>query len=168
MMGRAHFLPGSTFSNPKQREKYKSEVKARLTSDELQQWFAQEVLDYYERRHSMLGISPREAWERTRRLRSDVEAGLRGTFLEMRSRPILADARQNSIRSAFNQITNLIGSSRPSRRQRGAQRSRPFAALQDAACLASRMSIRARRPCLSIRCRRLAPFSKVRGLPLAN
>ncbi|WP_312120176.1 Mu transposase C-terminal domain-containing protein [Brevundimonas diminuta] len=63
MMGRVHFLPGSTFSNPKQKEKYKSEVKARLTIDELQQWFAQEVLDYHERRHSMLGISPREAWE---------------------------------------------------------------------------------------------------------
>ena len=63
MMGRVHFLPGTTFSNPKQRERYRSEVEARLTIDELQHWFAQEVLDYHDRRHSMLGISPREAWE---------------------------------------------------------------------------------------------------------
>lgn len=63
MMGRVHFLPGTTFSNPRQRERYRSEAKARLTIDELQQWFAREVLLYHDRRHSMLGVSPRDAWE---------------------------------------------------------------------------------------------------------
>jgi putative transposase len=63
MMGRLHFLPGTTFSNPRQRERYNSEAKARSTVDDLQQWFAREVLQYHDRRHSMLGVPPRGAWE---------------------------------------------------------------------------------------------------------
>lgn len=62
-MARCHFLPGTTFSNIRQREKYNSAAKARLTIAELEKWLVEQILDYHDRRHSTLGCSPREAWE---------------------------------------------------------------------------------------------------------
>jgi len=62
-MARCHFLPGTTFSNIRQREKYDSAAKARLTITELEAWLVEQILDYHDRRHSTLGCSPREAWE---------------------------------------------------------------------------------------------------------
>ncbi|HEV7352715.1 MAG TPA: Mu transposase C-terminal domain-containing protein [Brevundimonas sp.] len=62
MMGRTHFLPGTTYSNPKAREQYDSAGKAPLTIAELERWFANEVLEYHGRPHSMLGCSPLDAW----------------------------------------------------------------------------------------------------------
>ncbi|RZJ46372.1 MAG: hypothetical protein EON87_04890 [Brevundimonas sp.] len=63
MMARCHFLPGTTFSNIRQREKYDSAAKATLTIDDLEKWLVEQILDYHERRHAGLGCSPRQAWE---------------------------------------------------------------------------------------------------------
>lgn len=63
MMARCHFLPGTTFSNIRQREKYDSAGNATLTIEELEKWLVEQILDYHERRHGGLGCSPRQAWE---------------------------------------------------------------------------------------------------------
>lgn len=63
MMARCHFLPGTTFSNIRQREKYDSAGMATLTIQEFERWLVEQILDYHERRHGGLGCSPRQAWE---------------------------------------------------------------------------------------------------------
>lgn len=55
MMGRAHFLPGTTFSNPVHKEGYDSRSKAKLSINELRTWFVEQVVDYHSSRHSSLG-----------------------------------------------------------------------------------------------------------------
>ncbi len=62
MMGRVHLLPGTTFSNPRQREKYDSSRMARMTLYEVERWLVEEILAYNDRRHSVLGCSPNQAW----------------------------------------------------------------------------------------------------------
>lgn len=64
MMGRAKLLPGATFSSPKQRGSYDSAKAAVLTLHELERWLVEQILDYNSRRHSTLGMSPLEAWDR--------------------------------------------------------------------------------------------------------
>lgn len=69
MMARCHFLPGTTFSNIRHREKYDSAGNATLTIEELEKWLVEQILDYHERRHGGLGCSPRQAWEASLPLR---------------------------------------------------------------------------------------------------
>lgn len=65
LMKIAHLLPGTTFSNVKERGDYKSEGKARLTLSEFRQWLIQKICRFYHpRRHRGLGIPPVVAWER--------------------------------------------------------------------------------------------------------
>jgi putative transposase len=65
LMKIAHLLPGTTFSNVKERGDYDSEGKARLTLDEFRAWLAQKICRYYHvRRHSSLGAAPLVSWER--------------------------------------------------------------------------------------------------------
>lgn len=65
LMKIAHLLPGTTFSNIRERGDYDSEGKARLTLDEFRQWMTQKVCRFYHmRRHRSLGIPPVIAWER--------------------------------------------------------------------------------------------------------
>lgn len=63
MMGAVHLLPGSTFSNIKDRGDYDSAANSSMTLDELEQWFALEITRYHAERHRSLGIPPISAWE---------------------------------------------------------------------------------------------------------
>ena len=63
MMGAAHLLPGSTFSNIKDRGDYDSAAHSSMTLDELEQWFALEITRYHAERHRSLGIPPISAWQ---------------------------------------------------------------------------------------------------------
>lgn len=54
-----HTLPGTTFSNPKERGDYDSDAKAALTLGELETWLATFVVRVYHRRkHESLGMTP--------------------------------------------------------------------------------------------------------------
>lgn len=65
LMGIAHLLPGTTFSNIQQRGDYDSAGKARLTMDEFREWMTQKVCRFYHQRpHRSLGNAPVLAWER--------------------------------------------------------------------------------------------------------
>lgn len=63
MMGAAHLLPGSTFSNIKDRGDYDSVANSAMTLDELERWFALEITRYHAERHRSLGIPPVAAWQ---------------------------------------------------------------------------------------------------------
>jgi putative transposase len=62
MMGAVHLLPGSTFSNIKDRGDYDSVSKSAMTLDELEHWLALEITRYHAERHGTLGIPPLAAW----------------------------------------------------------------------------------------------------------
>lgn len=53
-----HFLPGTTFSNPRDRGIYDSEGKATFTRSEFRQWLVQRIIAYHAEPHSQLGMSP--------------------------------------------------------------------------------------------------------------
>jgi putative transposase len=63
MMGAVHLLPGTTFSDVKQKGSYKSEARAVLTMPELERWLALQIAGVYHLSpHSQLERSPLEAW----------------------------------------------------------------------------------------------------------
>lgn len=63
-MGRIHLLKGTTFSNTKDREDYKSGEKAVMTLQELVEWTVHEINGrYHNTRHSSLKRTPLEAWK---------------------------------------------------------------------------------------------------------
>jgi putative transposase len=62
-MGRIHLIKGTTFSNTKEREDYKSGDKAIMTLQELTLWTIHEINGrYHNTKHSGLGRTPLEAW----------------------------------------------------------------------------------------------------------
>ncbi|WP_444758043.1 transposase [Pseudomonas sp. A014] len=61
-----HFLPGSTGSNPVERQFFESELNATMSMTEFCEWFACEVTKYHSRRHAALDCSPRIAWSELR------------------------------------------------------------------------------------------------------
>lgn len=62
-MGRIHLIKGTTFSNTKEREDYKSGDKATMTLQELELWTIHEINGrYHNTKHSSLGRSPLEVW----------------------------------------------------------------------------------------------------------
>ena len=64
LMKIAHLVPGTTFSNVKERADYDSEKEARFTLDELHRWLVEKICRYYHvKRHRHLGVSPLVAWE---------------------------------------------------------------------------------------------------------
>jgi len=64
VMGTCRLLPGATHHSPAARGKYDSKASARLNLDELQDYFAHEILGVYHHRiHSALGVSPLECWK---------------------------------------------------------------------------------------------------------
>ncbi|MCD9006308.1 Mu transposase C-terminal domain-containing protein [Luteimonas sp. XNQY3] len=66
LMKIAHLLPGTTFSNIRERGNYDSEGKASLTLEEFRQWMTQKVCRFYhQRNHRALGVPPIVAWERS-------------------------------------------------------------------------------------------------------
>jgi len=59
-----HGLPGTTFSNPKERGEYKSEDKAAMTLFEFEKWLATYIVEvYHQRVHSALKMSPVKKYE---------------------------------------------------------------------------------------------------------
>ena len=64
VMGRIHLLPGTTFSNPRERKGYPSEQKAAMTLVEFEHWLAVEITERYHRAfHRGLGATPLGVWE---------------------------------------------------------------------------------------------------------
>ena len=62
-IGALHLLPGTTFSNIRQRGDYPSEARAALTLSELDTWLAYEILGkYHNRVHSALKRPPAAVW----------------------------------------------------------------------------------------------------------
>jgi len=54
-----HTLPGTTFSNPRERGNYDSDAKATLTLGEFETWLATFVVQvYHRRRHDAIGMAP--------------------------------------------------------------------------------------------------------------
>ncbi len=54
-----HTLPGTTFSNPRERGSYDSDAKATLTLSEFETWLATFVVQvYHRRRHDAIGMAP--------------------------------------------------------------------------------------------------------------
>ena len=75
VMGRIHLLPGTTFSNPRERKDYPSEEKAAMTLAEFEHWLAVEVSERYHRdQHRGLGATPLSVWEH------GVNAGVKQTL----------------------------------------------------------------------------------------
>lgn len=59
-----HDLPGTTFSNPKERGDYKSDKHAAMTLSEFEKWLAIYIVEvYHQRVHSALGMSPVKKYE---------------------------------------------------------------------------------------------------------
>jgi len=64
MMGAVHLLPGTTFSDVKQKGCYPSEARAILTMSELERWLALQIAGVYHLSlHSSLGTTPLAAWQ---------------------------------------------------------------------------------------------------------
>lgn len=63
-MGKVHLLPGTTFSNPKQRGSYDSEKSAIFSVKDLQRWVALEIAGVYHHQphRGLAGRTPAEAW----------------------------------------------------------------------------------------------------------
>lgn len=80
LMGTCRLLPGATHNSPMARGNYDSKASARLRIDELEMYFAHQILGvYHQTKHSALGVSPLEAWTakadgREPRLPDDVRA----------------------------------------------------------------------------------------------
>ncbi|MCC2605612.1 Mu transposase C-terminal domain-containing protein [Planctobacterium marinum] len=54
-----HMLPGTTFSNPRDKGEYDSEGKAALTLSEFESWLATYIVDvYHQKVHSMIKMTP--------------------------------------------------------------------------------------------------------------
>jgi putative transposase len=59
-----HTLPGTTFSNPRQRGAYRSEARAALTLSEFETWLATLIVDiYHQQVHSGIGMPPVKRYE---------------------------------------------------------------------------------------------------------
>ncbi|CAN5499358.1 hypothetical protein BH10PSE4_BH10PSE4_30150 [soil metagenome] len=63
-MGKCRLLPGATHNSPATRGDYDSKSAARLTLDELQHWFAEQILGVYHNTAHMglAGATPLQAW----------------------------------------------------------------------------------------------------------
>ena len=64
MMGEVHLLPGTTFSNVRQKGDYDSEKHACLTLNEMQEWMTRGIDVYHNRLHSAIGMPPLAAWKK--------------------------------------------------------------------------------------------------------
>lgn len=61
-MKKAHELPGTTFSNIKERGRYDSESKAVLTLQELEKWIVLAIATYHGSIHKTLKVPPAYVW----------------------------------------------------------------------------------------------------------
>ena len=59
VMGDVHLLPGTTFSNVSEREKYDSEKHSSMTFSEFERWLVTYITKvYHKRKHQGIGMSP--------------------------------------------------------------------------------------------------------------
>ena len=64
LMKTVHELPGTTFSNIKQKDNYDSEKNAALTLDEFETWFLTYITKVYHKSvHRSIGKTPTEQWQ---------------------------------------------------------------------------------------------------------
>lgn len=64
LMRALHLLPGTTFSNTKERGDYKSENNATMTLRELELWIVEEIAKYHNSEHRGLnGATPAYVWQ---------------------------------------------------------------------------------------------------------
>lgn len=64
LMREIHDLPGTTFSNIKEKDGYNSEKEAVMTKSEFEQWLVTWICKvYHQRLHSSIGMSPARKWE---------------------------------------------------------------------------------------------------------
>lgn len=64
LMRLCHLLPGTTFSNPREKGDYDSEARATMTLSELKDWLVEKIGRFYHvRRHKALGLPPIIAWQ---------------------------------------------------------------------------------------------------------
>lgn len=59
-----HDLPGTTFSNIRERKDYDSDKRAVMTKDELEKWLVTFICNiYHQRYHNGIGMSPLAKWD---------------------------------------------------------------------------------------------------------
>ncbi len=64
LMKEVHSIPGTTFSNTKERATYDSDGNACMTFSELEKWIVTFITKiYHKRTHGMIGMSPEKKWE---------------------------------------------------------------------------------------------------------
>ena len=64
ILNEIHKLPGTTFSNIKERDSYDSDKHSALTKSELEEWLVNYICRvYHQKTHSSLKISPIKKWE---------------------------------------------------------------------------------------------------------
>jgi putative transposase len=65
MMGKVHLLPGTTFSNVKEKGDLRPDQTAAMTIDEVERWLGHAIAGVYHRElHRGIGMTPLAAWER--------------------------------------------------------------------------------------------------------
>lgn len=63
-MREVHDLPGTTFSNIKEKDEYNSEKEAVMTKSEFESWLVTLICKvYHQRLHSSIGMTPTRKWE---------------------------------------------------------------------------------------------------------
>jgi putative transposase len=73
LMRRIHGLPGTTYSNPTERGKYRSEARAIMTMAELERWIALEIAGrYHQRVHRGVHAIPVQLWAQSVRRKEPV------------------------------------------------------------------------------------------------
>ncbi len=78
MMGKAHLLPGTSFSDVRAKGDWNPETTAAMTLDEIECWLAHAIVGVYHRDlHRGIGTTPLAAWERG--ILGDKEMPGRGT-----------------------------------------------------------------------------------------
>lgn len=81
-MGEVHLLPGTTFSNVRQRGEYDSAKMAAMTLDEFDRWFALQVINYHSTAHRGINnFTPQSLWERAEVTPRPPVGGYRPDFL---------------------------------------------------------------------------------------
>lgn len=75
MVGKCHFLPGTTKRSVAARSDYESAKHASMTLKEVRTWFVEQVLGrYHISQHRMLRVPPLHAWERGMEKQSGAES----------------------------------------------------------------------------------------------
>ncbi|MDB5813874.1 MAG: hypothetical protein JWN23_991 [Rhodocyclales bacterium] len=132
LMAAIHALPGTTFSNPRDKEDYDSAAKAALTLEELDEWLAHRILgEYHNNIHSELGCSPIKKYIDSIRGTDDAPGigaipiatdpeRLRIDFLPYEERTVRADGIEwDKIQYQSGVLTRWIGAKEPGMKRYG-------------------------------------------------